>query len=103
MDPISGDDLGTVLGGSLETALRQATLVSEGGVPVVTVCEAIHDLSRNNGQSIIVVGRLGSTDEGSWLVRATILTVNNSCDSTIEVTTAARTLKALRRGKKPRF
>jgi hypothetical protein len=35
------------------------------GVPVVTVCEALQ--GQYNGKAIVVVGRLHSTDEGSWL------------------------------------
>jgi hypothetical protein len=37
------------------------------GVPVVTVCEALQDRDLYNGKSIVVVGRHGGTDEGSWL------------------------------------
>jgi hypothetical protein len=36
-------------------------------VPVLTVCEVLSDLDRYEGKSIIVVGRFGWTDEGSWL------------------------------------
>src|ERR1019366_6710591 len=36
-------------------------------VPVLTVCEALSDLERYTGKSVIVVGRTTSTDEGSWL------------------------------------
>ena len=56
-----------LLSGSLETAFGQAAQVSKGGVPVVTVWDALCDLSRYNGQSIIMVGRSGGTSEGSWL------------------------------------
>ena len=35
--------------------------------PVVTVCEALNDLSRFNGVAIVAVGKLASTDEGKWL------------------------------------
>jgi hypothetical protein len=59
--------LALVFGNPLGIALAQSAQVSIVGVPVVTVCEALHDLSRYNGESIIVVGRLGHTDEGSWL------------------------------------
>ena len=40
---------------------------SIAGIPVLTVCEALGELSRHNGQSVVVVGRFGYTDEGSWL------------------------------------
>jgi hypothetical protein len=56
-----------IFGSSLEIAFGQAGQGSIVGVPVVTVCEALHDLSRYHGKSIVVVGRFGSTDEGSWL------------------------------------
>ncbi len=36
-------------------------------IPVVTVCEALRDRILYNGKSIVVVGRLASTDEGRWL------------------------------------
>jgi hypothetical protein len=36
-------------------------------VPVVTVCEALQDRELYNGKAIVVVGRLASTDEGSWI------------------------------------
>jgi len=36
-------------------------------VPVLTVCEALNDLQRFEGKSVIIVGRFSSTDEGSWL------------------------------------
>ena len=36
-------------------------------VPVLTVCEALNDLPRFDGKSVIVVGRYGASDEGSWL------------------------------------
>ena len=51
----------------VEIACGQAAAVSNGGVPVVTVCEALQDLSRYNGMVVIVVGRSGGTNEGSWL------------------------------------
>ncbi len=56
-----------LFGGSSKIAFGQAAAFSNGGVPVITVCEALHDLSRYNGMTAIVVGRLGSTGEGSWL------------------------------------
>ena len=56
-----------VLGSSADLAFGQTAQVSIVGVPVVTVCEALHDLARYNGKSIVVVGRFGSTGEGSWL------------------------------------
>lgn len=56
-----------IFGSSLEMAFGQVAQDSIVGVPVVTVCEALHDLGRYNGKSIVLVGRFGSTDEGSWL------------------------------------
>jgi hypothetical protein len=56
-----------VYGGSSAIAFGQAAVASNGGVPVVTVCEALHDLSRYNGMDVIVIGRFGGTNEGSWL------------------------------------
>ena len=54
-------------GSLLSIVFGQQGQVSIVGVPVVTLCEALSDLSRYNGQSIVVVGRFGYTDEGSWL------------------------------------
>jgi len=36
-------------------------------LPVITVCEVLKDMSAYNGQTVIVVGRLGGSSEGSWL------------------------------------
>ena len=36
-------------------------------VPIVTVCQALSDRTQFDGKTIIVVGRLFSTDEGIWL------------------------------------
>ncbi len=56
-----------MLGGSFGIARAQPVQVSIVGIPVVTVCEALQDLSGYNGKSIIVVGRIGYTREGTWL------------------------------------
>ena len=45
--------------------------------PVLTVCEALSDLSRYHGQTVIVVGRLSYTEEGSWLDEECGLKVKN--------------------------
>jgi hypothetical protein len=36
-------------------------------LPVLTVCEALQHRGELNGKSVIVIGRLASTEEGSWL------------------------------------
>ena len=36
-------------------------------VPVVTVCDILQNASAYNGQTVVVVGRYGGTDEGAWL------------------------------------
>jgi len=38
-----------------------------GGVPVLTVCQALHDSTRYGGRTVIIVGRSVGTSEGSWL------------------------------------
>ncbi|HVW09975.1 MAG TPA: hypothetical protein VHC90_15405 [Bryobacteraceae bacterium] len=35
--------------------------------PVLTVCEALSDMQKYEGKSVIIVGRSVSTDEGWWL------------------------------------
>ncbi len=57
-----------IFGGPLlQLTFGQTAQVSIVGVPVVTVCEALHDLSNYNGKSIVVFGRFGYTGEGTWL------------------------------------
>jgi len=41
--------------------------LSADDIPVLTVCEALIDLPRFDGKSVIIVGRMASTDEGSWI------------------------------------
>ena len=36
-------------------------------VPVMTVCQALQDRDRLHGKTIVVVGSLEGTDEGTWL------------------------------------
>jgi hypothetical protein len=36
-------------------------------VPVLTVCDVLQNASAYNGQTVVVVGRYGGTDEGAWL------------------------------------
>jgi hypothetical protein len=38
-----------------------------GGIPVLTVCQALRDSTRYRGQIVIVVGRSVGTSEGSWV------------------------------------
>jgi hypothetical protein len=51
----------------LGVAFGQASGSSVAKVPVITVCEALHDLGRWNGKAIIIVGGFDSTGEGFWL------------------------------------
>ncbi len=53
--------------GSFGITFGQSPPATIAKVPVVTVCEALSDLSGYNGKTIIVVGRFGHTSEGSWL------------------------------------
>lgn len=49
-------------------AFCQGTLaLAAESVPVLTVCEALNGLDKYDGGIVIVVGREGYTDEGSWL------------------------------------
>jgi hypothetical protein len=36
-------------------------------IPVLTVCEALQNLSAYNNKSIIVIGQIVATDEGGWI------------------------------------
>jgi hypothetical protein len=45
----------------------QATTTSKPTIPVLTVCEALNNLSQHNGKVVVVVGKLVGTEEGSWL------------------------------------
>ena len=49
-----------IMGGG---ALRAAS----ANIPVLTVCEILSDIERNQGKSVIIVGLLASTDEGVGL------------------------------------
>ena len=54
--------------GVLVCALLAGRLgLSADDIPVLTVCEALTDLPRFDGKSVIIVGRMASTDEGSWI------------------------------------
>ncbi len=58
-------------------------------IPIITVCEALHDLARYNGKTIVIVGRLVSTMEGSWLSEEcghTMLIDGHTLDSIILLT-----------------
>ena len=50
---------------------------AEDAPPVLTVCEALSDLSKYDGKQVIVVGRLASTFEGAWLDEDCGLKVEN--------------------------
>jgi hypothetical protein len=52
---------------SFHAAFAQHGIPSTAGIPVLTVCESLADLSRYDGQTVILVGKLGSTMEGVWL------------------------------------
>ena len=54
--------------GVLSSVLLAAPVIAApDDVPVLTVCEALIDLPRFEGKSVIVVGRYSATEEGSWL------------------------------------
>ena len=36
-------------------------------IRILTVCEALRNLDRYNFKLVIIVGRLGKTDEGTWI------------------------------------
>ena len=40
---------------------------AEEPVPVLTVCEALKDIEKYDGKTIIVFGRFASSMEGGWL------------------------------------
>ena len=48
-------------------AFSQESLAPLPDVPIVTVCEALTELQRYDGKTIVVIGRFSHTDEGSWL------------------------------------
>ena len=48
-------------------AFGQGTITSKHTIPVLTVCEALNNLSQHNGKVVVVVGKLVGTEEGSWL------------------------------------
>jgi hypothetical protein len=45
----------------------QTPASSHTEVPVITVCDALHDLSRYNGKPVVIVARFEHTGEGAWL------------------------------------
>jgi hypothetical protein len=58
-------------------------------IPIVTVCEVLNHLAAYQGKTIIVVGRLSGTDEGSWLdqqCEQKLITNGFSWPSTISMT-----------------
>lgn len=59
----------------MPTAFGQATPSPAQPIAVITVCEALKNLSLYNGKPIVIVGRLGGTFEGSWL--------SENCDSSL--------------------
>src|SRR5438132_528561 len=48
-------------------AFGQDSTKSSADVPVVTVCETLKNLSQYDGQTVVVVGKIVGTSEGSWL------------------------------------
>ena len=48
-------------------AVPLSVTAESGAPPILTVWEALQDIHRYDGQSVVVVGRFSSTDEGSWL------------------------------------
>jgi hypothetical protein len=48
-------------------ALGQTESASTDRIPVLTVCEALQDLSAYNNKSLIVIGRFVKTSEGTWI------------------------------------
>ena len=53
---------------SIGGALGQDRAQRSFDLPVLTVCEALNDRNQNDGKTLVVVGKLVSTMEGSWLV-----------------------------------
>lgn len=46
----------------------QTESVSQDCIPVVTVCEALHNRISYNGKPIVVIGKIESASGGTWLV-----------------------------------
>lgn len=49
------------------TGVLSVTSLPDRPLRPVTVCEVISDLDAYGGKTVAVVGRLGGTDEGTWL------------------------------------
>lgn len=45
---------------------------ADNAPPVLTVCEVLSDLQKYESNSVIVVGRLGSTEEGPGWMRSAV-------------------------------
>ena len=52
---------------SCNRVLGQTESASPDSIPVVTVCEALHNRVSYNDKSVIVIGKIESTVEGVWL------------------------------------
>jgi hypothetical protein len=52
---------------SIHAGFAQLDATPTAGIRVLTVCESLADLNRYSGQTVILVGKLGSTMEGVWL------------------------------------
>ena len=48
-------------------AAAQAISPTGAGIPARTVCEALQGREQYHGRSVIIAGRFGATEEGSWL------------------------------------
>lgn len=49
-------------------ACAQEAKPSSEALPIVSVCQALQDRVQYHGKTIIVVGLVGATDEGQWLI-----------------------------------
>ena len=52
---------------SCNCVFGQTESASQDSIPLVTVCEALHNRISYNGKVIIVIGKIESTFEGTWL------------------------------------
>ncbi|HEY4364856.1 MAG TPA: hypothetical protein VGN17_28085 [Bryobacteraceae bacterium] len=58
--------------------LGTGVLAAADTLPVLTLCEALSNLSKFDGKQVIVVGRLSSTFEGAWLAEDCGLKIVNA-------------------------
>ncbi len=52
----------------MRMACAQESKPSTEAIPIVSVCEALQDRVQYHGKTIIMVGLVGATDEGQWLI-----------------------------------